>query len=161
MSTQRFTKVIPDFFLAKNVANNRITKFMANKHPLLSGAMDGTDTKSIWYSFQHIENLYKELVFLNADGLRIYFGEYEEDHEEFRDQLCIVMVPTRANDEDPVGHEDVIMEDDEDFAQRPGSDIFLEDEQPKAFNYGSPCPSLCPRSFESKYPFPISDDYSI
>lgn len=154
MATERFAKALPTFFLAKNEADNRIAKFMDNKHALLSDAKGSTDTKSIWYSFQHIENLYKELVFLNADGLRIYFGEYADNHLDFPNQLCLVMIPTRANEEDPIGHEDVIMEDDADFPLRPGSGPFVEEEESKAFNYGSPCPSLCPRSFESKYPFP-------
>lgn len=163
MATERFAKPLPTFFLKKSDANDRITKFRDNKHPLLSEAMGATETKSVWYSFQHIENLYKELVFLNADGLRIYFGEYDTTHPDFPDQLCLIMVPTRFNGSTNPGegHEDVIMEEDDDFAQRPGSQAFLEGDIPKAFNYGSPCPSLCPTSFESKYPFRLSNENSL
>ena len=155
MATQRFAKPLPTFFLGKTAANLRISNFMASKHVLLSDDLGRTDTKSIWYSFTHIENLYKELVFLNADGLRIYMGQYEEDHPDFPDQLCLIMVPTRLNDE-TMGHEDVILEDDVDFPDRPGSELVTDVEEAKSFNYGAPCPTICPVSVgEIKYPFVI------
>ena len=155
MTTARFAKPLPTFFLGKTAANARISQFMDSKHILLSTDLRKTDTKSIWYSFEHIQNLFKELVFLNADGLRIYFGEYDAKHPDFPGQLCLVMVPTRLNEE-TLGHEDVIMEEDIDFSERPGSDSFISEENSKAFNYGAPCPTICPLEDEMKYPFPTS-----
>ncbi len=152
MPTERFSKPLPVFFMGKIAANDRISRFMDSKHVLLSEAMiSNLDTKSIWYSFDHIENIYKELVFLNADGLRIYMGQYEDTHPDFPGQLCLVMVPTRLNVMTE-GHQDIILEDEVDFEQRPGSEMFLS-ELSKAYNYGSPCPTICEAEGDSLYPF--------
>jgi len=156
MPNNRFAKPLPSFFMGKTAASNRIAGFLSSKHVVLSNELGTTDTKSIWYSFSHIENLFKELVYLNADGLRIYLGAYEDDHQDFPGQLCLVMVPTRF-DPDTEGHEDVLLEDDVDFPERPGSELYqsaTEAEQlSKAFNYGAPCPTICPFSVKAiKYP---------
>lgn len=159
MSTQRFAKPLPAFFLDSAAANQRIQKFMDSKHLLLSDALERTDTKSIWYSFEHLQSLYKELIYLNADGLRIYFGAYSDDHPDYPGQLCLVMVPTRCDDEcETYGSEsnaDVIMEEDVDFPARPGRSG--ADDARKALNYGAPCPTICPtQAGFIKYPFPTN-----
>lgn len=151
MLNQRFAKPVPSFFMGKTAANRRITNYMQSKHPLLSEHASTTETKSIWYSLDHFETLYKELVFLNADGIRIYFGNYESDHPDFPGQLCLIMVPTRFN-ELTEGHKDIVLEDEAEFAQRPGSQSFLSEEQNKPYNYGSPCPTICSAQGDTKYP---------
>ncbi len=151
MATERFGKRVPNFFLSMMTASTRICNFLTSKHTLLSNALGKTDTKSVWYSFSHIESLYKELVYLNADGIRVYMGAYEAGHADFAGQLCLIMVPTRLNG-DTMGHEDVILEEDADFTERPGNELFTDEETAKAFNYGAPCPTICPALQEAKYP---------
>ncbi len=63
------------------------------------------DTKSIWYSKEHIEILLEEIRVWKADGLRIYLGEYEEAAIA-PGQLCLLMVLTRktADGKEPGRH---------------------------------------------------------
>jgi hypothetical protein len=153
------TKPLPEFFIGKAEANKLITNFMKTKLPGLNKKMPNgrEDTQSIWYSFSHIEELYKEMVFLNADGLRIYFGCYDGDTKdtEYGDdvsqQLCLVMVPTMTNLE-TAKHEDILQEDTKEFWLRPGSEMFVGNDGNNAelthagsrgYNHGSPCPPIC------------------
>ena len=156
MSNERFSRPVPDFFLGKQAANKHIGDYQSGRYITMSEQLGKPDTRSLWYSFRQIELLYQEMVYLNADGLRIYFGQYDNSVPELQNQLCLVMVPTRANDTSE-GHADILLEDEDDFALREGSGAFLELSRPgwsKAYNYGSPCPPVCPVEDELKYPFP-------
>jgi hypothetical protein len=160
------TKPLPEFFIGKAEANKFITNFMKNKLPLLSAQLPNgrEDTQSIWYSFAHIEELYKEMVFLNADGLRIYFGAYDaqtkdtEYGDDVSQQLCLVMVPTVTN-LNTLKHEDLLQEDTKEFWLRPGSEMFdktknkmeLTTGGSRGYNHGTPCPPLC-KDQERKFP---------
>ncbi len=154
MSTTRFP-ALPSIFLGKDKANARITAYLNGKHATLTDSMGGiTETKSIFYSIDQVEMLFKELVYLNADGLRIYFGTYEDADTEAPGQLCLIMVPTRDSGDE--GHEDVIVEDDVDFPDRAGSEDFMDPDASKAYNYGAPCPTICPSVLHSKYPLIVA-----
>jgi hypothetical protein len=156
MPEQPPARPLPFFYVGKQEASQRIQKFLDDKHPLLTDAIGKTDTKSVWYSFQHIEELYKELVYLNADGLRLYYGAYDSQHE-YSNQLCILMVPTFLNSS--MKHEDLILENSDDFIERLGGEENIGNTEEiteliakyKEFNYGSPCPPVCPGN-EFGYP---------
>ena len=152
-------KSLPEFFVGKTEANHLICNFMKNKYPALNAQMpDGReDTRSIWYSFRHIEELYKEMIYLNADGLRIYLGAYGKHNVEPGDlydtshHLCLVMLPTFMNTETGK-HEDLVQEDSDQFLKRPGSEMFvggignnteLTEPGSRGYNQGKPCPPLC------------------
>jgi len=155
MPDQVPSRPLPFFFIGRQAASERILEFQNTKHPLLTNAIGKQDTKSIWYSFQHIEEMYKELVYLNSDGLRLYLGAYDENHPDFANQLCIIMVPTFLNTS--LKHEDIILEELPDFAKRIDNTLENAKEIPdlfkvyKDFNYGSPCPPVC---FEGEFRFP-------
>jgi hypothetical protein len=151
---------LPEFFVGKVKSNELIANFMKKKYAALKGTLpsDRGETESIWYSIEHIEKLYKELIYLNADGLRIYMGAYGEgctDKDtglDYSNQICLVMLPTYTNPENGK-HKDLIQEHTEQFRSRNGSDIFVDGEGkilpqpeggiPRGFNQGKPCPPLC------------------
>ncbi|MBL7727607.1 MAG: hypothetical protein JNM68_07980 [Dinghuibacter sp.] len=153
-------KPLPEFFIGKVKSQELISNFMQKKYAALNNTIPSgaEETRSVWYSFEHIEQLYKELVYLNADGLRIYFGAYGEnctdpntnlDHSH---QLCLVMLPTYNNPETGK-HRDIVLELMEGFRHRNGSDLFVDADghvlnQPpggaaRGFNQGLPCPPVC------------------
>lgn len=147
---------LPFFFIGRAIASARIQKFQDTKHALLTTNIGKPETKSIWYSFQHIEEMYKELIHLNADGLRIYLGTYEEGHPDFANQLCVIMVPTFLNTS--MKHQDIILGELSNFSERFSASSFdnskeIADlsEAYKEFNYGSPCPPVC---FEGEFSYP-------
>ncbi len=151
MQKQVSSKPLPFFFVGKAITEDRIGNYATQKHPLLSQAIGKPDTKSIWYSKEHLIKLLEEIEYAGGDGIRINFGMYEKGHE-FQGQLCLVMNTTR---EQIVGnntyHANVILENETNYTERstlpkdiivfPGDDLTSMGK--KDFNYGSPCPPLC------------------
>lgn len=143
-------KPLPFFYVGQQVTADRITRFQNQKHNVLSQALGKSDTKSVWYSKEHFEKLLEEIEFAGGDGIRVYFGMYENGHE-FEGQICLLFSVTR---EMPLGngiaHGNVILENEPDYPERsslprevilfrgthPGEDI-------RDFNLGSPCPPRC------------------
>ncbi|MFN8288947.1 MAG: hypothetical protein U0U70_01700 [Chitinophagaceae bacterium] len=156
MSGNQTAIPLPEIFIGTEKVNQRITLYMQNKRPLLNGALStgGTtreETKSIWYSKEHLETLLSEINLMQGDGIRIYFGAYESDNDIAPDQLCLLMMVTRPG-VTAGSHADIIYENEPGFAERKeattrskafhGNDSDTEG-RPKPFNYGAPCPPIC------------------
>jgi len=142
-------KPLPIFFISQALLEQRSGRFINQKNNLLSNALGKPDTRSVWYTRDHIAGLLDEIDHYGGDGLRIYFGMYEPDHPNFAGQLCLVMNPTRTVD-GSTGHPDIIVENEPDFAERSAlpraSGAGLEDNvfnKKKGGNLGSPCPPIC------------------
>lgn len=142
------TQPLPLFFVGRATVASRVADYQQNKLPLLSQAIGKPDTKSIWYTKDHIAKLLDEIEYVDGDGLRLYFGTYEADHPTFAGQQCILMTITK---EELVGnftiHKNVFLEDQPDFDQRSAveRDLSDDDDDPRErdFNFGSPCPPAC------------------
>ncbi len=138
---------LPSFFVGKDITLERIDNYLNDKNNILSQALGRTDTKSIWYSKDHISKLLDEINLAGGDGMRICLGAYESTHE-LAGQLCLLMVTTIENTSvDPPGHSNVWLEDQPDFEERSalprGSSPFPGEGGKKDFNFGSPCPPRC------------------
>lgn len=94
MGTQTSTSPLPFFFVGKNVTTERINNYLTQKHTLLSQGIGKPDTKSIWYSKEHIIKLLEEIEYAEGDGVRVQLGMYEASHE-YAGQLCLLMNSTR------------------------------------------------------------------
>ena len=156
MINQQTVQPLPSIFIGKDLISQRVNRYLSDKHPILSQMLstDGPpreDTKSIWYAKEHVQTWLDEIQYLNADGMRVYFGAYG-DNEEGRPpgQLCLLVVLTRA-DADGL-QQDIILENEPDFGLRcegaqsrsfPGSGPFGQSAKPKEYNYGAPCPPVC------------------
>ncbi len=112
MLLNKNAKPLPGIFISKNVVNERVNNFQSNKLPLLTNAIGKPDTKSGWYSIEQFEELMREMYYLNADGVRLYFGAYSNDAPEYAGQLTIIFVPTYT-DIDTGAHTDIIIEGEE------------------------------------------------
>ena len=147
---------LPAIFVGREVIKDRVTRYQREKQPLLTRALHeqgiySQETKSIWYSREHVETWLKEMDLMDADGMRIYLGAYGKEEGRPEGQLCLLMVLTRA-DEEPESHNDIILEEEPGFEERKASvksravtdDIFSGNGLPKEYNYGSPCPPICP-----------------
>jgi hypothetical protein len=142
---------LPYFFIGKELTSERIGNY-SSKHTLLSDDLGRVDTRSVWYSKEHITKLLEEIEYADGDGLRIFFGAYESTHQDYAGQTCLLMVVTR---EKQVGestiHENLSVEDEADFSERSalprgvpswGGESILS-KRKKDFNHGSPCPPVC------------------
>jgi hypothetical protein len=106
---------LPFFFLSSTTIITRITNYLNLKYKVLSETIGKQETKCIWYSKEHIIQLLEEIEAVNGDGVRFYLGSYEATNENSPNQLCLLMVTTRANQE---GHQDVILEEEANFNDR-------------------------------------------
>jgi hypothetical protein len=151
METPTQAKPLPYFFIGKALASQRVKAYEAVKHRLLTEKMGKPDTKNIWYSKKHIAQLLEEIVHAEGDGIRFYFGTYEEGHQ-FAGQTCICMLITKEKIVgDDIFHENVLIENAPDFAMRSSASRELkimpddgnDPKRKRELNYGSPCPPLC------------------
>lgn len=126
---------LPFFFVGRTLTNERISRFAKTKHSLLTKEIGKPETKSIWYTKEHISFLLDEMNKADADGLRIYFGTYGAN-ENYSGQLCLLMVMTEPNGVG--GHKDISIEDAPNFQERA-----VDQRSPRDFNIGNPCPPMC------------------
>ena len=159
MESQTTIPPLPEFFIGKELTAERINNYAAQKHNLLTQALGRPDTRSVWYSKEHLSQLVAEIGYVDGDGLRIFFGTYEPSHE-YAGQTCLVMVITRQDVISGVAsHRNIVLAD-----ERPDRVIEAmsrakdfnengyEPGNPKDFNHGSPCPPLC--DFNSGFEYP-------
>jgi len=149
MLKQNGAPQMPEFFVGKAITSERITRFLQTKHPLLSNALGRPDTKSIWYSREHVAQWLSEIDKAGGDGMRIYFGAQGEQ-EAYPGQLCLLMVLTVSNPQTG-GHTNITVEDATDFVDRSlspeGEEVISRD-----FNTGSPCPPICDGDGDPTFP---------
>lgn len=152
MSRKRSAKPLPEIFIPKDVVNERVKTFMTNKHPQLSAAMGKPETRAAWYSLQQFEQLMREFYFLNADGLRIYFGAYGPDDLMYPDQMTVIFVPTYL-DEATGKQKDIIIDDDDEYELRSLGTNGLFDTTKNLDTIGL-CPPGCDDGGDLSYPYP-------
>jgi hypothetical protein len=151
MSTKTTAAPLPYFYVGADLTNQRITAYKNGKHVLLSDDLGKPDTRSIWYSKEHFEKLVEEIELAGGDGIRVYFGVYEEGHE-YEGQLCLLFRSTRELiKNNGLHHVNVILENEPDYPERstlereiftfPGSNPTEQDV--RDFNLGQACPPRC------------------
>ncbi|MCX6316612.1 MAG: hypothetical protein NTW29_04940 [Bacteroidetes bacterium] len=135
MPVTRPPKALPSIFIPKTKVNALVKEFDQKKRPLLETAIAKEETRAIWYSLEHFEEIMRELYYLNADGVRVYFGAYGPESGKYAGQLSIVFVPTYSVG--PNTHRDVVMEEEENYKER------SEVPPAKNLNFGALCKPDC------------------
>ncbi|MCX6316147.1 MAG: hypothetical protein NTW29_02575 [Bacteroidetes bacterium] len=113
---------MPAYFIGRQLANQRIKKYLSEKYILLSDEMKSMgrlseETRSMWYTRDFLENLLTEMFYYNANGVRFYYGQFEDDDTlPTSGQLCLIPILTRLSVDGVV--RDIILEDQPDFAER-------------------------------------------
>jgi hypothetical protein len=152
-------KALPSIFETKEIINKRVDAYIKGKHSLLTKAMQEKDpgreeTKSVWYPKAVVQTWLEEIILLEGDGLRIYFGEKEVDLGDENDpearyrksagQLCLIMIPTKTGSNDD-SHVNIIYQDRADFTER--QRLYHEEKNQGRvdmnFNFGGYCPPKC------------------
>ena len=155
MQNNESVQPLPDIFIGGEIISTRVDKYLTDKYPILKAAQQNIssgreETKSIWYTKDHIQTWLNEMDLMSADGMRVYFGSYS-DESMAPGQLCLLMVLTRPS-ANGLSHEDIIYENEPGFMERQNAGVnsrsitentFGSGENPKQFNYGSPCPPIC------------------
>ncbi len=118
--TKNAAQWIFDVFFGKERINQQIKIFLSWKLPLLNAAIGKEDTRWIWYPREFFETMYETITFLEGDGIRVYFGQFEDDHAEYASQTCLTWVPTRPNEYSGLQFsEDIIIEDEQETVDVP------------------------------------------
>jgi hypothetical protein len=126
------TKPLPSSFITSDTVNRRVALYLGGVHAQTTQglqAMHGNEsgqTRWIWYSKDQVQEWCNEINDLGASGIRIYLGQKEtlaenevpEEHEPLPGQLCIMLVLTKQNANDPERHDNIIYEKLSDFAAR-------------------------------------------
>lgn len=146
---------LPDIYIGTERVYQLVNSYLEHKRPVLNQFLskDGAkreETKSIWYSKEHVQTWLDEINLMNADGMRVYFGTYDEKSEIAPGQLCLLMMLTRAG-ENAGTHIDLIYENEPGFSERmeasksrsSSKGSYDMEERPRPHNYGSPCPPIC------------------
>lgn len=141
METSNSLKKLPYFFIGKSATDKRKANYISKKYPKLCKELGRNDTKSIWYSREHIASLLEEIDLASGDGMIIHFGVYEETHP-YAGQLCLLMNITRSENGSRM---EILLEEEPNFKQRQSTEPVKKTlgEVPRDFNFGSPCPPRC------------------
>ena len=98
------------------------------------------DSLSVWYSIEELEEFIAKSKDHGADGIKLYFGAYDKDHQEqplFAGRQTIALVATRHKVTEAGGS---------------NKDIYIQTEKGSsilAWNAGSLCPPFCNTDFDS------------
>jgi hypothetical protein len=148
-------KPLPTTFVGKATVNDRVKNYHESKLKVLSEKLGRPDTTSGWYSLREFEELVKEMYYLHADGLRVYFGAYPDDDLLYPGQLTIIFVPTFYNAETD-SHEDIAIDDTANFSDRAArtesNKMRGTTEEEKSIDTLALCPPFCTKQ-TFIYPF--------
>ncbi|MEO1054721.1 MAG: hypothetical protein AAFX87_29080 [Bacteroidota bacterium] len=141
MENKKNIKALPFFYVGKKLTEERIDRFLKRRHPALCEELGREDTRSIWYTRDHIAQLLEEIDKAGGNGIRMSFGVYEEGHR-FAGQTCIVSNVTREVSKNGMDYNvNVVVENEPDFSERHA--LWEEKQVFEDFNFGSPCPPRC------------------
>lgn len=101
------------------------------------------DSLSVWFSLEDMEIFLEKLKQHGGDGVRFYFGAYDENYTAkplYAGRQTVVMVATKEK---------------QTLAGELNKDIYITTDKGNsilAFNIGRPCPPLCQNSEEEGLP---------
>jgi hypothetical protein len=117
-----------------NHVDTLISNYKKNRWRDNSNKIGKPDSLSVWYGLQELEDFLKLAKQNNADGIKMYFGEYPPDYEptpEFQNRQTIVLVATRkSKSAQGIGNKEI-------YITCHGRKEIL------AFNTGQLCPPWC------------------
>lgn len=156
---------LPEFYVSDEVTRNRIALFLKNKKGILSDGITTRilnckgETQSVWYSRDYIQTILNEIDFYEGDGVRIYFGEYDENEPSSPDvhpgQISLLMVPTRKI-EGISAHQDIVLEKEPGFSARQEARERLRQNglsgKELGFNVAAPYP---PYGINDEFEYPV------
>lgn len=128
------------------------------KHSTLSAIIGTEETKSIWFSFEQVQEMWEEIIYQavnnrkNVSGVRVYLTTYLAG-SNFENQLGVVFVLTEN-----VGtlrnpkHKDFFIEEQPDYPNRPASIVDPETSGVSNLDHGSPCPPDCSITQDPEWP---------
>jgi hypothetical protein len=92
------------------------------------------DSLSVWYSLEELEEFLATSKAHGGDGIRLYFGAYDNDHApqpQYAGRQTVVLVATKEKETE---------------SGRTNKDIYIPTENGTtilAYNAGRPCPPFC------------------
>ncbi len=129
------------------------------KQRLLSQVIGKEETKSIWFSFEQMQELWEEIIFQtvnnkkNVSGTRVYLTSYQNG-SRFEKQMGLVFVLTEnIGTEASPKHKDFFIEEQSGFENRPnptgadGKSIKI-----LGLDHGTPCPPDCDGEQDPEWP---------
>lgn len=147
MESKKQIKALPFFYVGKKLTEDRIDRFLKRRYPSLCQELGRPDTRSIWYTREHIAQLLEEIDNANGNGIRMSFGVYEEGHR-YEGQLCIVSNVTREVSKNGIDRNvKVQVENEPEFNER--HTLWQEKQAFEDFNFGAPCPPRCDEDEET------------
>ena len=142
----------PKHLKLKTAIGPEVNHYRNLKHGTLSTLINKTETKSIWFSMEQIQEMWDEMIYQvinngkKVSGIRVYLTTYLPG-ATFEKQMGIVFVLTenRGTTADPV-HKDFFIEEQGDWGSRPlafASEPLESEWRLLGFDQGTPCPPDC------------------
>lgn len=96
--------------IPQDVAQNLIANYKDKKEPLLREAMEGKpETTSVWFDYDFCIMLMQDMLRKEVNGLRIYFGAYDNSHPDpdNKDKMTVVLVTTTGSRDQDTGDDNI------------------------------------------------------
>lgn len=121
-------------FLTTPEANQLIRTYKRERWAYNTERIGKEDSLSLWWSIEEMENFIEVAKQNGADGLKFYFGAYDENYQEvpeYQDRQTLVMVATKESKvETGIRNKDIYVNTEN------GKEIL-------AYNRGGICPPAC------------------
>lgn len=121
-------------FVDTNHVDNVIKNYKKERWVHNSKRLGKEDSLSVWYSVQELEEFLQKASEHGADGVKIYFGAYDEEHAPkplYAGRQTVVLVATKQREaESGVVNKDIYVNTNK------GLSIL-------AYNLGNLCPPFC------------------
>lgn len=128
------------------------------KHATLSSIIGKEETKSLWFSFDQIQEMWDEMIYQmvnnrkNVSGIRVYLTTYLAASKNPK-QLGVAFVMTEnIGSADKPKHKDFFIEEQADYSRRPEAFIDPTIESVDNFDHGTPCPPECSGVQDPEWP---------
>jgi hypothetical protein len=145
----------PKASIAKEVAEYRT---VIKKQSVLSQIIGKEETKSIWFSFNQIQEMWEELIYQtvgnkkDVSGVRVYLTSYLSG-STFAKQMGIVFVLTEnVGSAATPKHKDFFIEEQSDYRSRPEPLVSAAELTMLGLDHGTPCPPDCSGGQDPEWP---------
>jgi hypothetical protein len=132
----------PTYLKPKKEIAKEVLRFRELKYDLLNTKISKNETKSVWYSYAQIKELWDEIQYQTANGkkvsgARIYLTSFLDGNVKYAKQMNTVFVLTEDIGTATPMHKDFFIEEQADYGSRPAPVKIL------GLDHGTPCPPDC------------------
>lgn len=132
----------PSYLKPKKEIAKEVLRFRELKYDLLNTKISKSETKSLWYSYAQVKELWEEIQYQigngkKVSGVRIYLTSFVDANAKYGKQMNTVFVLTEDIGHGTPMNKDFFIEEQAGYESRPDALAI------SGLDHGTPCPPDC------------------